>query len=46
MANRYIRGDKETRMSRLGIIEQEDIVQFIDDALDIELARREKEKRK
>lgn len=43
MANRYIRGDKETRMSRLGIIEQEDIVQFIDETLGSELTRLEKE---
>ena len=32
-------------MSRLGIIEQEKIVEFIDEALDKELARREKEKK-
>ena len=44
MANRYIRGDKETRMARLGIIEQEDIVQFIDEALHEKLAIREKER--
>ena len=43
MANRYIRGSKETRMARLGIIEQEKIVEFIDEALDTELTRLEKE---
>ena len=43
MANRYIRGSKETRMARLGIIEQEKIVEFIDETLDKELTRREKE---
>ncbi len=42
MANRYIRGDKERRMARLDIIEQEDVLQFIDEALDRELARLEK----
>ena len=44
MANRYIRGDKETRMARLGIIEQEDIVGFIDEALGKELTRLERVK--
>lgn len=43
MTNRYIRGDKETRMARLGIIEQEKIVEFVDEALDKELTRLEKE---
>lgn len=43
MANRYIRGSKETRMARLGIIEQEKIVEFIDEALEEKLARLEKE---
>ena len=43
MANRYIRGSKETRMARLGVIEQEKIVEFIDEALDRELTRLEKE---
>lgn len=42
MANRYIRGSKETRMARLGIIEQEKIVEFIDEALEEKLARLEK----
>ena len=40
----YIRGSKETRMARLGIIEQADIVKFIDEALDEKLARDEKER--
>ena len=44
MANRYIRGDKETRMGWLGIIKQRDIVDFIDEALHEKLARMEKEK--
>lgn len=44
MANRYIRGSKETRMARLDIIEPEDIVEFIDEALHEKLARMEKEK--
>ena len=39
MANRYIRIDKERRMARLGIIDQEDVVQFIDEALGKELSR-------
>ena len=43
MSNRYIRGSKDTRMARLGIVEQDDIVKFIDESLEKELARREKE---
>ena len=46
MGNVYIRGDKERRMSHLGIIDQEKKVQFIDEALDRELTRREKVVRK
>ena len=39
----YIRMNKEVRMARLGIIEQEDIVNFIDHAMDEKLSRTEKE---
>ena len=41
MSNRYIRGDKETRMARLSIIEQGKIVEFIDNALEEKLTRLE-----
>ena len=43
MATRYIRADKEIRMARVGIIEEEDIVNFIDHAMDEKLSRAEKE---
>lgn len=45
MANIYIRGDKERRIAHLGIIDQEEKVQFIDEALNAELTRREKERK-
>lgn len=41
MGNVYIRGDKERRIAHLGIIDQEEKVQFIDEALSAELTRRE-----
>lgn len=44
MATRYIRADKETRMARLGVIEEGDIVNFIDDAMHEKLVIMEKER--
>jgi len=43
MATRYIRADKEIRMARLGIIEEGDIVNFIDTAMHEKLSRVEEE---
>lgn len=44
MGNVYIRGDIERRIAHLGIIDQEEKVQFIDNALSKELTSREKER--
>lgn len=44
MGNVYVRGDKERRMSYLGIIDQEKKVEFIDEALHEKLTIREKER--
>ena len=43
---RYIRINKEIRRARLGIIEEEDVVNFIDHAMDEKLSRTEKEGKK